>query len=84
MHSVLVAVQSLSHFQLFATPWIAACQAPLSSAISWILLKFMSIESVMLSNRFILFLKFFLLYNIVLVLPYINMNPPRVYTCSAS
>ena len=23
-----------------------------------------------------------LLYNIVLVLPYINMNPPRVYTCS--
>ena len=27
---------------------------------------------------------FFLLYNIVLVLPYINMNPPRVYTCSPS
>ena len=25
-----------------------------------------------------------LLYNIVLVLPYINMNPPRVYTCSQS
>ena len=25
-----------------------------------------------------------LLYNIVLVLPYINMNPPRVYTCSPS
>ena len=25
---------------------------------------------------------FFLLYNIVLVLPYINMNLPRVYTCS--
>ena len=23
-------------------------------------------------------------YNIVLVLPYINMNPPRVYTCSPS
>ena len=23
-----------------------------------------------------------LLYNIVLVLPYINMNPPRVYMCS--
>ena len=28
------------------------------------------------------FFFFFLLYNIVLVLPYINMNPPRVYTCS--
>ena len=25
-----------------------------------------------------------LLYNIVLVLPYINMNPPKVYTCSPS
>ena len=25
-----------------------------------------------------------LLYNIVLVLPYINMNPPRMYTCSQS
>ena len=25
---------------------------------------------------------FFLLYNIVLVLPYINMHPPQVYTCS--
>ena len=23
-------------------------------------------------------------YNIVLVFPYINMNPPRVYTCSPS
>ena len=31
---------------------------------------------------FILFI--FLLYNIVLVLPYLNMNPPRVYTCSPS
>ena len=54
MHSVLVAVQSLSHFQLFATPWIAACQAPLSSAVSQSLPKFMSIESVMLSNHLIL------------------------------
>ena len=26
----------------------------------------------------------YLFYNIVLVLPYINMNPPRVYTCSPS
>ena len=26
----------------------------------------------------------YLLYNIVLVLPYINMNAPRVYTCSPS
>ena len=27
---------------------------------------------------------YFLLYNIVLVLPHINMNPPRVYTCFQS
>ena len=27
---------------------------------------------------------FFFLYNIVLVLPYINMNPPQAYTCSPS
>ena len=27
---------------------------------------------------------FFFFYNIVLVLPYINMNPPWVYTCSQS
>ena len=34
----------------------------------------------------ILFLKFYfiLLYNTVLVLPYINMNPPRVYMSSQS
>ena len=32
----------------------AAHQAPLSSTISWTLLKFMSIESVMLSNHIIL------------------------------
>ena len=31
-----------------------------------------------------LFFFFFLLYNIILVLPYINMNPPRVYMCSPS
>ena len=33
---------------------------------------------------FYLFIYLFLLYNIVLVLPYINMHPPRVYTCSPS
>ena len=48
------SVQSLSHVQLFAIPWTAACQASLSFTISWSLLKLMSIESVMLSNHFIL------------------------------
>ena len=46
-------VQSLSHVQLFVTPWTTACQVPLSFGISSSLLKFMSIKSVMLSNHFI-------------------------------
>ena len=47
-----VAVQLLSCVQLLVIPWTAARQAPLSSAISWSLLQFMSIhESVMLSNH---------------------------------
>ena len=38
-----------------ATPWTAAHQFSSSFTISWSLLKFMSIESVMLSNHLILF-----------------------------
>ena len=48
------SVQSLSHVQLFATPWTAACQASLSITSSWSLLKLMSIKSVMPSNDLIL------------------------------
>ena len=50
----IVVVQSLSHVQLFATPWTAAHQAFLSFTISQSLLKLMSIESVILSNHLIL------------------------------
>ena len=46
--------QSLSHVRLFATPWIAACQAPLSITNSRSLPKPMSIKSVMPSNHLIL------------------------------
>ena len=35
-------------------------------------------------TRFTFFFLFILLYNTVLVLPYIDMNPPRVYTSSHS
>ena len=49
-----VVVQSLSHVHLIATPWTAAHQASLSFTISQNLLKFMSIESVVLSNHLIL------------------------------
>ena len=48
------SVQSLSCVWVFATPWTAACQAPLSITNSWTLLKPMSIESVMPSNHLIL------------------------------
>ena len=49
----VVAVQLLSCVQLIVTPWTAACQACLSLTISQSLLKFKSIESVMLSNHLI-------------------------------
>ena len=57
-------VQLLSRVQLFATPRTTACQAPLSSAVSWSLLKLMSIESVMPSNHLILCLLLLLLPSI--------------------
>ena len=44
-------VQSLSHIQLFATPWTAAHQAFLSITISQSLPNLMSIESVVPSNH---------------------------------
>ena len=47
------SVQSLSRVQLFATPWIAACQASLSITNCQSLPKPMSIESVMPSNHLI-------------------------------
>ena len=48
------SVQSLSHFQLLATPWTAAHQASLSITNSQSLPKLISIESVMSSNYLIL------------------------------
>ena len=50
----VVVVHSLSCVQLLATTWTAARQAPLSFTVSQSLLRFMSIESVMLSNHLIL------------------------------
>ena len=51
---LLIVVESLSRVWLLVTSWTAACQAPLSFTTSKNLLKFMSIESVMLPNHFIL------------------------------
>ena len=61
---VAVLVQSLSHVWLFATLWTAANQAPLSSTISHSLLKFTSIELVMLSNHLILYCPLLILPSI--------------------
>ena len=46
----VAVIQSLSCVRLFATPWTVAFQA---FTVSWSLLRFMSIESVMLSNHLI-------------------------------
>ena len=46
-----ISVWSLSHVQLFVTPWTPAWQASLSITNSWSLLKLMSIQLVMPSNH---------------------------------
>ena len=51
---IFSSVQSLSPVWLFATPWIAAHQASLSTMNSWSLLTLMFTESVMPSNHLIL------------------------------
>ena len=53
-HSAFSSVQSLSCLQLFVTSWTAARQASLSITNSLSLLKLMSFETVMPSNRLIL------------------------------
>ena len=62
--SPLVVFQSLSHVQLFATPWTAAHQAYLSYTISQSLLKLMSIELVIPCNQLVLCPPFLLLPSI--------------------
>ena len=59
----------LSHFSCvwpFATLWTAACQASLSFAISWNLLRFMSLELMMPSNHLILCHPLLLLHSVFL------------------
>ena len=53
-NNLIAVVQLFSHVRLFVTPWTVACQASLCLIISWSLLKFMFIASVMLSSHFIL------------------------------
>ena len=51
---LVVAVESLSHIQIFVIAWTAARQASLSFTVSWSLLRLTSIEPVMPSNHPIL------------------------------
>ena len=51
---IFSSVQPLIHVWLFATQWTAACQTSLSIPSSQILLKLMSIQSVMPSNHLVL------------------------------
>ena len=51
---IFSSVWSLSHVQLFATPWVTAYQASLSMTNSCGLLKLMSIKVVMPSNHLML------------------------------
>ena len=53
VYTFVIVVQLLSLVWLFVTPWTAALQAHLSFTISLSLLKFMTIESVMLSSHLI-------------------------------
>ena len=63
-HISFSSVQSLSHVQLFSTPWIAARQASLSIINSRSSLKLTSIESVMPSSHLILCRPLLLLLSI--------------------
>ena len=64
MNFIFSSVQSLSHVQLFATPWTAARQASPSITNSQSLLKLKSIESVMPSNHLILYYPLLLLPSV--------------------
>ena len=59
-----IVVQSRRLDWVFTTPWTATCWSSLSFTISWGLLKFMSIESVMPSNYLIFWHPFLLLPSI--------------------
>ena len=60
---VVVVFLLLSHVNSL-TSWAATCQVPLSSTISWSLLKFISIELVRVSNHFILCYSLLLLASV--------------------
>ena len=67
---VNISYCSVSHVQLFVTPWTPACQASLSFTLSQSLLKLLPIESMMPSNHLVLCCPLLLLPSIF---PYIRV-----------
>ena len=84
------SVQSLCRVRLFATPWIAACQASLLNTNSCSLHKLMSIESVMPSSHLILCHPLLLLPSVFLSIRVFSnesalcMRWPKYWSCSFS
>ena len=76
LFGVTSSVQSFSCVRPFATPWTAKCQAALSITYSQSLLRFMSTESVMLSNHFILCCPLLLLPSIFPSIRLFSNEPP--------
>ena len=78
------SVQSLSHVRLFATPWIAACQASLSITDSRSSLRLTSIESVMPSSHLIVCRPLLLLPPIPPSIRVFSMRWPKYWSFSFS
>ena len=88
--SATSSVQSLSHVQLFVTPWTEAHQASLSITNFQSLPKLMSMESVILSNHLILCHPLLLLCSIFSNIRVFSNESvlcvwwPKYWTCSLS
>ena len=73
---VVVVVQSLSHVQLFATQWTAACRASLFFPISWSSVKLMSSELMMSSNHLIFCTVLVCLHTYTYIYVYVHVCIP--------
>ena len=80
---VISSVQSLSRVRLFATPWVAACQASLSITNSWSLPKLMSIELLIPSNHLILYSFYSYCHRSAVALSYRLKCVPSVQTIAS-
>ena len=75
---LLFIVQSLSRVRLFVTPGTVPHQLPRPSTISWSLLKFMSVELGLLSNRVILYHPLLLPSNFPSIRIFSNESTPSI------